>query len=496
MKNLNKTRRLAVLLVIILLSLLAVGMIGYSQFVKGYAAGIRTKDSHKTGLSQELCFHDWADRSGICMKCGLKCVHPKYDENNNCKVCGFHHVHNFENSVCLDCGAECEHEHWSKGICAECGFACSHETWADDICAVCGIYCKHLEFEEGICTICGSPCVHETWKDGKCTSCGIECRHNVHDQLTGICSVCGFRVFHDYSSGVCSCGLTPPFITGRLPDNILEESSRKGTVQTVTYTTRKYNEDNEVISKNMDVYLPYGYTSVEKYNVLIMIHGTNGQYYEWTNNPITVGDSMSNPRNIYDNMIDQRIIQPLIIVSVSPLYFGKNGETDSGYKQLAPELRNDILPFIAGHYSTYAEGISAKSISNARDHFGIGGEGSGALYAYNCGICDNFDLFSNFACFSGCSDPEKYVGSLNSADNEELSVCCLFMGAGGKDPQRGVSYSGYNAISDSTDRLEKSVNAYYSEIADCGSDWVTWTSLMYDALLVLFPDDPGPENHS
>ena len=489
LKKLSKMQRLGVLTGIVLAILFVIAAAGRSMFLKGYVSGIRTKDSHKTGISQELCFHDWADRTGVCMKCGLKCIHPKYDGNNNCTVCTYHHIHSFENSVCATCGAACTHEHWSKGLCSDCGYVCPHEEWNDDICAECGIYCKHLEYEDGVCTICGSPCRHEAWEDGQCFSCGLICRHADHNPNTGICSVCGFKVFHDYSSGVCSCGLTPPFITERLPGSILEECSRKGTVQTVTYTTKKYNEDNEIISKNMDVYLPYGYSADEKYNVLIMIHGTNGHYYEWTNNPITVGDSMSNPRNIYDNMIEQRIIQPLIIVSVSPLYFSDNGETDSGYKQLAPEIRNDILPYLAEHYSTYARGITPRSVAEARAHFGIGGEGSGALYAYNCGICENFDLFSNFVFFSGCADPNRYAEALNSAENADLPVKCLFIGAGGKDPQRGVSFDGYNTLSDSTDRLLKSINSYYSEISAACSDWVTWTSLMYDALLVLFPQD-------
>ena len=484
--TLNKAKRLAVIFGVAALILLIVAGAAYYLFFYGYQAGLPTKDSNKVNIKQMICFHDWTDRSGICMKCGLKCTHPAFDDNGNCKVCNFHHTHKFKDGICTECGATCPHKSWSKGYCIECGAKCEHPEWVDDVCTVCGLFCKHLTYKDGKCAICGTPCPHSNWENGKCKTCGLECDHADHDPKTAVCNICGMKVYHDFTTGVCSCGITPPFRYGQLPDSLLEECNHKGAVTTITYSTKKYNEDNEYIKKNMDIYTPYGYNKNTKYNVLLMIHGENGHYYDWTTNPITVGTLMSNPKTLYDNMIDQMICKPLIIVSVSSTYFGENGETEAGYKQLAPEIRNDILPFIVEHYSTYAEGTTTKAISEARNHFGIGGVNEGANYAYECGMVENFDLFANFICLSGCSEPSKYANAINVTDYRDYDIVTYFNGAGTLDPQRGSCYDGYEVISGSTDRLQDGINSFYVECETSGKDWISATTLMHDALIVAF----------
>ena len=292
---------------------------------------------------------------------------------------------------------------------------------------------------------------------------------------------------HDFTKGVCVCGLTPPFVYGDLPASILNECFNQGVVRTYQYSTKKYADGNTPITKNFDIYLPYGYDRNNKYDVILMMHGDGGKYNDWTTNSLTIGSLMTVPKNIYDNVIDQGLCKPFILVSVPTLYQTENGETDSGYKQMAPEIRNDLLPFIVKNFGTYAEDSSLAAISAAREHFAIGGVDNGATYAYYCGMKENFDLFANFVCFSGCATPEEYVKNIEKGNNAKLPVKTYVNGAGSNDPARFRCLKGFDVITGSSDKFQESINSYYVEV-NGGHNWASWATLTYDALLVLFQD--------
>ena len=487
--SIKRFTKLAVVFLVIAAVIGAVAFGAYLLFFQGYRQGLPTMHAQKMDMKQMFCFHDWSARNGICTKCGLRCAHPRYNDNFNCVVCGFNHKHTFIDGVCSECGTPCPHEHWSKGICTDCGYECTHPEWHDDVCTTCGMFCLHSEYKNGFCTQCGLPCPHAVWENGKCKSCGKVCDHEDHNRNTGICNVCGTKVYHDFSTGVCSCGLTPPFVYQNVKDNMLAESAHKGRISTVTYTTKKYNLDNAEITKNMDIYLPYGYNQNKKYDVLVVLHDAGENYTTWSSKSVTVGSNMTSPRNLYDNMIDMVLCRPMIIVSLTTNYRVEGGSTNSGYKQMAPEIRNDILPYVAQNYSTYARGGSAKAISEARDHFGIMGFGEGATYAYRCGMIENFDLFSNFACFGGGPDADLYVESVNSDDNITMPIRSLFCGAGTKDPHRVDVYNNYYSLTNASNWLQPGVNSWYIETSgDAGV--ITDFALLYDALMVLFPQIP------
>lgn len=484
--KLTGKKKLAVVGFIAAVVLCIVAMAAYSLFFKGYYLGLRTMTAEKTDVMQTLCLHTWNSSDGICVKCGLKCAHPKYDEQDNCMVCGYHHVHEFEECVCKTCGYECQHEEWLQGYCKACGKKCEHLEWEENACVVCGLHCAHRKYSDGHCVDCGYECPHETWKNGACVVCGQTCKHEEHDSETQACLVCGTKVKHSFIKGVCACGAYPEFAASKLNDSMLAECRKKGSVNTVSYTTKKYSGDNSSVQKNMDVYTPYGYSDENQYNVLLLMHGNNGHYYDWTTNPITVGSMMCAPRNVYDNMIDRGLCEPLIIVSVTTLCDTENGEAESGSVQMSEEICQDILPYIIEHYSTYAEGTTIDDITKVREHFGIGGIDNGATYAYSCGIEKNFDIFGNFVCLSGCAEPIEYVTALNSKDNMQYPIECLYIGAGGNDAQRVSCYNGFDIISSDVERAEVNSNIFYGEIAGAGHNWDAWSALICNALLVLF----------
>ncbi len=454
----------------------------------GYGKGLPTGPAAKSGLRQILCFHDWEEGSGVCSRCGLVCPHPVFGEDSVCEVCGYLHRHTWdENGVCTECGARCTHENWRGGVCRECGYVCLHPEWKDDVCMTCGMHCLHTEFRDGKCVRCGISCPHENWENGVCTACGKVCTHEEHSCSDGICTVCGTKVCHDYSGGVCSCGKTPPFLTEAVPDGILAGSERKGTVLTVTYQTKRYASDGEEMTKNMDVYLPYGYDASEKYNVLLILHDDGGNYTSWSTEPVTVGTSMTSPRNLYDSMMDEMLCRPLILVSLTTNRYTEEGPTDSGTLQMASEIRNDILPCIAENFSTYASGSSTEALSGARAHFGIMGFGEGAVYALECGIAENLDLFSNFFCLGGGYGGSRYAEAAAPGKEGTLPVRLLFCGAGASDPARKGACDVYRAFAFPEGNEPADAGFWYLETSG-GAGICEDFTLLYDALLVAFPE--------
>ncbi len=405
----------------------------------------------------------------------------------------------WENGICVSRGLVCPHETWTDGRCAVCRQACAHE-WEDAVCRICGLHCDHPAYDGGVCTCCGSTCGHSfrdgvcmicgekcehQWEEGACVRCGTVCSHDRHDSDTRSCTECGLKVAHNFVNGRCACGAEPVFYDGILPSEFYEECEHPGTVEKLTYTQKLSGQGGETVTKNLNVYLPYGYSEQQKYNVLILIHGGGDNEDSWITRVYDFGFPLV-MKNIYDNMIDQRLCKPLIIVCPTT-YNGPYGANDSGIEPMAAELRETILPYVAEHYSTYAASGGLSDLRAAREHFGIGGMSNGALYALNSGMQLNLDLFSNFICFSGNSQPYAVAEAINSEEWKSLPIPYFYAGAGTYDGQWQNTYYGFQILVEQTDRLIEGENAFYRDI-EGGHNFGVWNVNMFNALQMLFPE--------
>ena len=136
---------------------------------------------------------------------------------------------------------------------------------------------------------------------------------------------------------------------------------------------------------------------------MIALHGAGGDEHGMMDKVhIPNGGDGTCFRLIYDRMLYEKLCEPFILVSVNVYSLvEENSFTGYGEKNLAGRLRTLILPYVAGHYNTYAADPSEEAIRAARAHFGLIGLSNGALYALSAGFADNFELFGNYACFSG-----------------------------------------------------------------------------------------------
>ena len=170
-----------------------------------------------------------------------------------------------------------------------------------------------------------------------------------------------------------------------IPSAYYEEADEQGTLVELyydTYESFSYDEATQPLQKRAIVYLPYGYSEEESYNIVYMMHGG------WSNETTTLGtpSAPSAFKNVIDNAIQSGAFAPLIIVC--PTYNNTNGNgQDSDNYSLAlqltrnyhNELVNDLIPAVEGRYSGYAESTSTDDLIAARDHRAFMGFSMGSV---------------------------------------------------------------------------------------------------------------------
>ena len=190
-----------------------------------------------------------------------------------------------------------------------------------------------------------------------------------------------------------------------------------GTIERISYTAHDYAGDGSEITKEANVYLPAGYSAEKKYNVMILLHGIGGNEDEWGMNGKT-----SRVKAIMDNLTYYGDIEPFIVVTPNGRACKIGGEEASGtngFYLFGQELRNDLIPYIDSHYSTYADYSEGYDLSEARAHRAIAGLSMGGMQTINIGIGECVDMFGYFGAFSAA--PTSNIASKTASilkDNE------------------------------------------------------------------------------
>lgn len=205
----------------------------------------------------------------------------------------------------------------------------------------------------------------------------------------------------------------------KIPDGYFNGMGQSGTLQDLNYNTYEsfsYDQKSEELKKHAIVYLPYGYSKNQKYDVFYLMHGG------WGDENMTLGIP-GNP-SVFKNVIDHAIaageIKPLIIVCQTYNNTNKNG-LDSASFSLAMqltrnyhnELINDLIPAVEGTYSTYAASTSADDLIASRDHRGFGGFSMGSVATWRTfqyGL-NYFHYFMPMSCGTGLDDKEIFAAA-------------------------------------------------------------------------------------
>ena len=193
-----------------------------------------------------------------------------------------------------------------------------------------------------------------------------------------------------------------------IPSNYFAEADKKGSLVELnyeTYESKTYEQKSKKLNKRAIVYLPYGYSESEKYNVFYLMHGG------WSNETMWLG-TPENPsafKNVIDHAVSDGKMKPFIIVC--PTY-NNESPSDSGDYTLAyytltvnyhNELMNDLIPAVEGKYSTYAENVTPDGIKASRNHRAFGGFSMGSVATWHT-FLNCLDAFRYFMPSSGAID--------------------------------------------------------------------------------------------
>ena len=395
------------------------------------------------------------------------------------------HPHEYEDGICKICGHQCQHERYIDSYCEECGKECPHEKWAEvNVCAACGLHCKHPQ--------------HRT--NGLCSICSQDCQHPYHDK-NAMCLTCGAKVFHSFVGGVCSgCSRSYNCIETYLDMQwFTENTSAPGTVIELPYTTQSYTSNSgEKIEKMMQVYLPAGYTTEEKYNVVILAgdYGSDENYWFRKSEALTYYDSVTDlaypvsTKNLLDNMLARNECQPLIVAAISPTLTDTERlypDQERDAEQMQNELRKDILPAIVSNFSTYAEGTGNSQITAARDHFGYIGAGYGAAQGYAGILPNDLDLFSWFGLMASYNTPPEIIqNKINQNGLDQYRINYFYISCGQWDSSCKKTSK---AITDMLEVFGLNIgarNINYTEVPGAFHEGRVWENGVFNSLHFFF----------
>ena len=277
-----------------------------------------------------------------------------------------------------------------------------------------------------------------------------------------------------------------------MPEAMLKECAKKGTVERFEYDTFTYDEgDSKPMHKGAWVYLPYGYDAGRKYNVLYLLHG-GAVYEDWWFK--TFPDTVT----ILDNMINDGVCEPCIIVT--PTYYRGDAAFDKEKgeyltEHFAIELRKDLIPSVEAKYRTYANGnVTEANLVATREHRAFAGLSLGSMTTYRAGFYNSFDLFAWFGPFSGCCGPfgnhdvevKRICETLENGEKNGLPLKYLFCCNGDKDIAYAEHTDIMTRVLDKSSILKKGVNYDFFTIPGGVHDMKAWQLHLYHALQIFF----------
>lgn len=274
------------------------------------------------------------------------------------------------------------------------------------------------------------------------------------------------------------------------------ETDEHGTLDIIEYKTYDYSyESKPEVMKKAAVYLPYGYDEGKAYDVLFLLHTASADSYFWLVYDHYMTDTEGNYRavsvcSLLDIMISKGYCRPLIVVAPD-CYLGDeerfehNSERD--FSQFAKEFPDDLLPYVAENYATYAGSGSHEDLVKAREHFGVLGSSFGAYMAYRSLLGRNFDIVSDF-CLTGGGEVEPWWldDMWENLGMQDYSLHCLYFAEGEYD-DRGPVETGYYMLLDYGWKFTGE-NTALSLLYGTGHEDREWVTALYNSLQMFFRD--------
>ncbi len=259
-----------------------------------------------------------------------------------------------------------------------------------------------------------------------------------------------------------------------------------GTIERITYTAHDYTADDEhEITKEANVYLPAGYSTDKKYNVLYLLHGIGGNEDEWGMNKST-----SRVKTIMDNLAYYGDIDSFIVVTPNGRAGGsedREGSMMDAFYLFGKELRNDLIPYMESHYSTYADyDENCYDMAATRDHRAIAGLSMGGMQTINIGLGECNDLFSYYGAFSAAPTSNIASKTASILENSEYPVNFFYNICGTEDRiAYGSSSAAAKTLPALSDKFVDGENFMWQELSG-SHDFHIWYLGFYNFAQIVF----------
>jgi S-formylglutathione hydrolase FrmB len=198
--------------------------------------------------------------------------------------------------------------------------------------------------------------------------------------------------------------------------------------------------------------------------------------------------------NVLDNMMKAGTAKKTICVT--PTYYLDENETQDG--NFGKELTEDLMPYIAEHYNTYAADSSAASLKANRDHQGYVGLSLGSMYSFSYIWTDYLDYFSYIGSFSGSSmgeDSWEQIVTNKNTKFKDLSIKYWYVGLGtseNSDTYPGDPFTAYRTLVKGISSLQSGSdlsagdNCEFVYCNKTGHNYATWITCLYNCMQVFF----------
>ena len=274
--------------------------------------------------------------------------------------------------------------------------------------------------------------------------------------------------------------------------SFFEPATEQGTLRRdVGYTTSDYVDGREgTFAKCMQVYFPYGYDENKQYDVLFLLHVRQHDERFWLEQRHEYGGTGAvSVVSLLDNMIERGLCRPMIVVAVN----GYLDETASAvhrseqvYPQFAAEFAADLLPYVATHYATWAEGGEPAQLRAARRHFGLLGASFGAYQTELSVLAPHLELVSWYALTGGGSVTREYLEPYWSQYGTLGEPIDLLYLVEGEYDDLGPVQGSYYGLSNWTEVFTQDENLRFTLIRETGHEWREWLDALYNAAQLFF----------
>ncbi len=261
-----------------------------------------------------------------------------------------------------------------------------------------------------------------------------------------------------------------------------------GRIEQISYTAHDYFGDGGEITKNANVYLPYGYSEDKKYNVLYLMHGIGGDENEWG-----MTGSASKVKLIMDNLIYNGDIEPFIVVTPngrSSSNHAANGSDYNSFYVFGQELRNDLISYIEKNYSTYGEyDENGYDLSDARAHRAMAGLSMGGMQTINIGIGECVDVFGYFGAFSAAPTSNTADKTAGILEDNPYEIYYFYNICGTED---NIAYASASAaaksLPEACPQFDPDKNFMWQELKG-GHDFKIWYLGFYNFAQIAFSEN-------